>query len=514
MLSEPGVERTVPAVVAGQPVRAFASVAAVLATVAVLFWPTTLSMVRTWSGTITFNHCFFVPPVVLWLIWRRRFELASVPAQPYWPAAIALGAAGALWLLANLASAVAPAEWAMTAMVPLAVATVFGIAWVRVLAFPLLFLFFAVPFGEVLVPTLIDWTADFTTIALQLVGVPVLREGNDLTIPSGRWAVVEACSGVRFLIASVVAGCLYAHQVFRSPLRRAAFVAASIVVPIVANWLRAFMIVLLGHISSNRIATGVDHLVYGWFFFALVLFLLLWAGTFWREDDQVGAKHGEPGRLPALKVSAAALTTGLAVMLVWPILLATLAHPLERGAPPAPLLDGQNGWKRVAEDEAGWRPALVAPSRVTVLTFAKDDQRVGIVVAQFRDQSHGRDAASSQHRFVSERDLRWRQVRIGTARTEIASVPLAVRGVVLAGDNTELRVWQWYWSKSIVTSSEMLAKVSLAADRLRGQADDGAWIAIFAVDRPARPAEQALDLFAREMGPALHGAMQAASTVQ
>jgi exosortase len=108
-----------------------------------------------------------------------------------------------------------------------------------------------------------DRTADFTVAAIRASGVPVHREGNYFLIPSGRWSIVEACSGLRYLIASFMVGCLYAYLSYRSPVRRATFIAASIVVPIVANWLRAYMIVMHGHLPSNRIAVGDDHFISG-----------------------------------------------------------------------------------------------------------------------------------------------------------------------------------------------------------------------------------------------------------
>ena len=81
-------------------------------------------------------------------------------------------------------------------------------------------------------PRLMDWTADFTVAALRLTGVPVYREGVHFVIPTGQWSVIEACSGIKFLIASVMAGSLYAWLMYRSPGRRIAFIAASIVVPL------------------------------------------------------------------------------------------------------------------------------------------------------------------------------------------------------------------------------------------------------------------------------------------
>src|SRR5205814_10510601 len=120
---------------------------------------------------------------------------------------------------------------------------------------------------------------------LRWSGVPVYREANHFIIPSGAWSVVEACSGIRYIIASVMVGTIYAAIAYRSTRRRVAFLAASVLVPILANWLRAYMIVMLAHLSSNKIAVGVDHLIYGWIFFGLVMVLLFWVGSFWREDD-------------------------------------------------------------------------------------------------------------------------------------------------------------------------------------------------------------------------------------
>ena len=137
--------------------------------------------------------------------------------------------------------------------------------------FPLAFLFFAAPVGEFLMPWLMARTADFTVFALRLSGIPVYREGLHFIIPSGSWSIVEACSGVRYLIASLMAGTLFAYFNYRSLRRRLLFVVVALLVPIVANWLRAYFIVLFGHLSDNKLAVAADHLIYGWVFFGVVI---------------------------------------------------------------------------------------------------------------------------------------------------------------------------------------------------------------------------------------------------
>src|SRR5207302_5055454 len=111
-------------------------------------------------------------------------------------------------------------QFALAFMLQAAIVTVVGLQAARVLAFALAFLLFAVPSGEFLVPTLMDWTADFTVSALRLSGVPVYREANHFIIPSGVWSVVEACSGIRYIIASVMVGTIFAAVAYRSTRRR------------------------------------------------------------------------------------------------------------------------------------------------------------------------------------------------------------------------------------------------------------------------------------------------------
>jgi len=187
------------------------------------------------------------------------------------------------WLLGDLATVNSVKQLAMTALIVLAIPAVFGLQVAQAIAFPLAFLFFAVPVGEFLLPQLMSWTADFTVLALQATGIPVFREGNQFTIPSGSWSVVEACSGVRYLIASFMVGSLFAYLNYRSPRRRLIFAALSLAVPIVANWIRAYLIVLLGHLSYNKVAVDADHLIYGWLFFGLVIGIMYAIGMVWAE---------------------------------------------------------------------------------------------------------------------------------------------------------------------------------------------------------------------------------------
>jgi exosortase A len=219
------------------------------------------SMIETWVHSETFAHGFLIVPISLWMIWRKRHVIAALNPQPNFWMLLPLAFLGFCWLLGSLAAVVVVQQYCLVLMILFLAATLLGNQIVKELAFPLLFLLFAVPFGEFMLPALMESTADVAIFALRLSGIPVYREGLFFTIPSGNWSVVEACSGLRYLIASITLGFLYAYLTYRSFKRRAAFLLMSISVPLVANWLRAYMIVMIGHLSSMKLATGVDRIV-------------------------------------------------------------------------------------------------------------------------------------------------------------------------------------------------------------------------------------------------------------
>ena len=157
------------------------------------------------------------------------------------------------------------------------------------LAGPLLYLYFLVPFGAFLTPKLQDITTVFVAHGLPLLHIPAYITGYTIEIPEGTFLIAEACAGLRFLIASIAFGCLYALLMYRSPLRRAVFIGVSIVVPIIANGFRALGIVSLGHYLGSAEAAEADHVLYGWIFFSIVILMLIVLGLPFREDQIVPA---------------------------------------------------------------------------------------------------------------------------------------------------------------------------------------------------------------------------------
>lgn len=448
-----------------------------LAAPLVLFAGTARSVVEVWNSSNTFAHGYAIVPVSLWLAWKRRHALESVPVAPFWPALVLLALLGSAWFLADLADVQVVRQYALAAMLPVMVLAVLGTAVARTLAFPLGFILLAVPFGEAFVGPLIELTASFTVKALAASGIPVLREGTHFTIPSGRWSVVEACSGVRYLIASVSLGFLFAHLNYRSPWRKLVFVLLSAVVPIAANVVRAYGIVMIGHLSGNRLAVGIDHFIYGWIFFGAVMFLLFWIGSRWREDAPAQEPQPCPRPAPQPALALGALAMAMAAMAVPPHAFdAVLGVQPEGGADLSRL---HLAWTP-AQPFTRWRPAYAPASAQLHGSYANGAQRAGLSVLYYRNQREaGVKLISSTNRLAAPYSGWWQLSQ--QARSEALGLDaIDMRESVVTDGAGKLLVWSWYWVAGQRTASDYAGKLFQARAILSGGRDDGAAVLAYA----------------------------------
>jgi exosortase A len=448
-----------------------------------------------------------IVPISAWMIWRRRHAVAVINPQPNFFALPLLALLGFVWLLGNLASAGVVQQFALALMLPLLAWIILGTEVVRTLAFPLFFLLLAVPFGEFLVPSLMVYTADFTVFALRLTGIPVYREGMFFTLPSGSWSVVEACSGLRYLIASLTTGFLYAYLMYRSFARRTLFVVASVIVPIVANGLRAYMIVMIGHLSGMEYAAGVDHLIYGWLFFGIVMLILLWIGSFWREDlDPRSAALDSVARVqrnePSLGTIMAASIAVAVLVAIWPVAASHLEgtdNPVVLQAPPP-----AGGWQSVAGRLTTWTPHFINPAAQINQVYAEDGTRVGLYIGYYRSQRQGAKLITAQNTLVHSDNREWRSVT-ETRRNSVASrEQISFAEAQLRSKSTSLLIWRWYWVDGQYAANPFWVKLLQAKSQLLGRGDDGAVIIVYTeLDADSKAAVGRLQDFVKAMLPAI-----------
>jgi exosortase A len=271
------------------PLAALAVAALALVAVSADAWG---AMAHQWWNIDTYNHLLLVPFIVAWLVALKESELASLAPQPFAPGLVAVAGALGLWAGGERLGIDLVAQAGAVLALQAAVVSVLGLRVSLVLAVPLAFASFLVPFGDEIIAPLQFLTADIAIALTRWSGVAARIEGIHIHTPAGLFIVAEACSGVKFLIAMVQLGVLVCAVRLERWRVRIAFMAACIIVPILANGVRAFATIWVAQVIGAERATGFDHIVYGWIFFAIIVALLL--GAAWRLATREPETHGWP----------------------------------------------------------------------------------------------------------------------------------------------------------------------------------------------------------------------------
>ncbi len=434
-----------------RPVRINAALACLCYAIGVLFFyhDTALSILSIWSRSDTYAHGYLIIPISLWLAWEtyRKAETMSFDST-FWPALLLLPG-GLAWLAADMVGVLVVQQLALVGILIVGIWSIVGHSVTRQLAFPLGFLFLAVPMGEDLVPPMMELTAATTVWMVKATGIPVFREGLYFTLPSGSWSVVEACSGVRYLIASFTLGLLYAHLSYHSLLKKLLFVLASIVVPIAANSARAYMIVMLGHMSDMTIATGVDHLIYGWLFFGIVMMLLFWIGSFWRDDQLPQSKDATvpvPTGVSEDSRFVAATLIALALAAIWPLVAMAMENRTPDDVSSALQVPrAASGWMAAPPGNWDWAPVNRGADSNLTQFYRQDNEQVGLYLQRYVADGQGRELISGKVNEMIDETGRW---RITGSRTIPVTLPSgevsAVREIDLSAGGRSLLLWYWY----------------------------------------------------------------------
>ncbi|MEZ5682316.1 MAG: exosortase [Erythrobacter sp.] len=284
-----------------------------------------------WWHVDTYSFILLVPAIVVWLVWMRRGELALLEPGGWWPGLLIVALGLTVWLGGRAVDIRLFAQAGTVLAFQGAAVTFLGLRASLILAFPIAYSSFLVPFGDEIFPQLQAITAHIATALTNLSGVDTVSDGIYIDTPAGLFIVAEACAGVRFLIAMVALGVLVVFTCFESWSRRAWFMLACFVVPIVANGIRAWATIYVAQYVGAERAGSFDHIVYGWFFFGIVIALVL--GIAWRfferDPEDAGWTLEEVDALPhvaALEDKRIAPTLALGALLVIALLFAALVR--------------------------------------------------------------------------------------------------------------------------------------------------------------------------------------------
>lgn len=451
---------------------AAACLAVIFVAIVAMFWDAVAGAVRVWSGSETFNHGFLIAPIVAYLVWGRRAVFSAMSPRPTpWLLALLPGPILA-WLAGDIAAVQELQQFTVIAMLQVVIASLLGIAAYRALLFPCLYLFLLVPSGEWLTAPLQDVTTWFIVQGLELLSVPVYADGVFIDVPNGRFEVAEACAGLRFLIASIAFGLLFANLVYRSTGRRIVFIGLSLIVPVIANGLRALGIVYISYLTDNQVAVGIDHIVYGWGFFTAILLGLIWIGVRFREDGRPLAEFRMPiSEQPLAKPKLGTAATALIAIAILGLGPAYAGYVHAQGSSEVDMTlqepDARPLWRQVSWIST-WRPVYAGATAQTSRAYSDTTATVELFVAVYADQRPGRELIGFANRL--EDGEVWRRVSDGVDSLTLdgSERPALLRR--LDGREGMRFVWRVYWVDGRWTASATAARLRYVLRKLtRGQ---------------------------------------------
>jgi exosortase len=225
-----------------------------------------------------FQHGIFVPLFVLFVLWQDRKKLQAIAPAPSWS-----GLPLVVLSLLMLALGVLGAELffsRVSLLVLLAGLIILFQGWTffRALLFPWAFLILMIPIPALLINRVTFplqlLASKLASVLLDIVGVPVLRQGNVIVLASMPLDVAEACSGIRSLLTLVTLAMIYGYLTETRRWVRVVLAISAVPIAVAANSFRIFGTGLLVQYWDPDKAEGFFHAFSGWLIFVVALIML------------------------------------------------------------------------------------------------------------------------------------------------------------------------------------------------------------------------------------------------
>jgi exosortase len=274
------------------------ALAAIAAAIAVAYWSVLVSLVRQWASDDNYSHGFFVLPLALYFVWERRETLKRTEAHPDVAGALLIVASLLVYLAGVFGAELFLTRVSLIGVIAGSVLFLLGRRHLRVLAFPILFLLLMVPlpsivFNQIAFPLQLA-ASQMGEASIAAAGVPVLREGNILHLPTRSLEVVEACSGIRSLVSLLMLAIVLGYFTERRAGGRIIIALAAVPLAILANAARITGTGLAGEWVSPAAADGFFHAFSGW-----LMFVVATAGLFFVQHALARLRRRRTGTVVA-----------------------------------------------------------------------------------------------------------------------------------------------------------------------------------------------------------------------
>jgi EpsI family protein len=369
----------------------------------------------------------------------------------------------------------------------------------------LAFFYFAIPFWQILDFVFVDpptlnallvWiTTSVVTLWIRFTGIPAHIEGDLIYLPAGIVQIAAGCSGKVYFLVALEISAFYALAFLRDWLHRLTLVFSTLVVALIANWIRVYLLVIIGYTTDMTSPLMRDHNTFGWFVFLIALAPMLLLGRYF-ENRESKVDRSAPTRVvdaEKLKMTAPTSASILLLAAIWisgdinaaysrdpeAINLASVAVP---------------GWRQEGSWDDPRTPVFVGAGASVAHWYRKDGARIGVFIAAYPVQRQGAEAIYFFNKPLGD-DLEAVEA-VRTRRDLLADENLAFKEYLLTKGDDRRLVWQAAQVAGRPSLGSMHAKILQALGAIRGRTDAQVLVLSISCEADCGPERQVLLEFA------------------
>ncbi|MCB1693147.1 MAG: EpsI family protein [Pseudomonadales bacterium] len=416
-----------------------------------------LSIAAQWSENGTYSHGFLSFALAAYIVYREFDRISLTPRFSWITLGLLLGAVAGWWM-GDIANVQKIAQLGTFVMLALALIALCGWRVVATLEYPLLILFLVIPVWDFLQGPLQDLSTVVAAATVKALGIPLLLEGHQITMPGGRFVVEEACSGLGFFLCAITLGVFYTYLNGLTRREGLLLIGISAATAIVANWVRIISILLVGDEFGMDHPIVADHLTFGWVVFAIALVPLFFVSHRFFPPHPP-ALH-EPSADSQLNIPV--LVTVLAILSIGPGLGLWVQYGSGSRTPVA-LPDGVSDVVR-ERGRADWYPDFPGADQVLSARYASGSLEVDVLAIVFERQEQDRELINVNNRLVR---ANWNELDETVYALDDGS-GASVRLRTLQNGDRQRKLVYWYVIGGIPTSSPVIAKLLEVYGAFRG----------------------------------------------
>lgn len=188
-------------------------------------------------------------------------------------------------------------------------ASIYGLktAWQQRLVFALLI--FAIPIWDQLNDLLLSISSNVVGWMVKAIGMPALIEGNSIYIPYGHIIIADGCSGIRYFVIALALGYIISLLNHYNIKRMLVTLLVAASIGLFANWIRIFILILVGNETKMQSPLMADHEYFGWILFGCLCLPAIYFAPVVRQPQRAPISLHSPSPL-AIITSTVLLASG------------------------------------------------------------------------------------------------------------------------------------------------------------------------------------------------------------